>query len=727
MSTHSSPLRLVSYVSLSLALLISALGSTPPPEGAAAVPPGFTDTLLADNIVWPTALAFAPDGRMLVTTQNGRLRVYDLNGALLATALNFADLTRWPFNQACTNSERGLLGIAVDPNFANNNYIYVYYTFNRFQSGNPCPTGSGNNTPVNRVSRFVLPANNSIVTTTQTVLLDNIPSINGNHNGGDINFGKDGYLYIATGESGTGGGLARVKTNLGGKILRINADGTVPTSNPFYNDANAWRCGNPAGGSGIGSCREIFAYGLRHPFRFAFDPNTSGTTTRFFINDVGQGTWEEIDEGIAGADYGWNVREGPCLTDQNCNPASSLPSAYTDPIHWYGRSVGTVVTGGAFVPNGLGWPPEYTSAYLFADYGAGRIFRINRTSTTGIDQWARTDFATNLGGSSAVHLRFGPYQSTQALYYTTYASGGEVRRIAVNNSAPTAVIAANPTYGASVPLTVNFSGAGSNDPNNDPLTYAWTFGDTLTATTMISTTSHDYQTANVYTATLIVRDDKGFASSPVQIQIQAGNTPPTPTITLPTGGATFAVGDVINLSGNAADAEPAPEPVTLKWDVLLHHSDSNNPGGAHTHPWYSTTGATGQFTAPAPEDLNATALSYLEVQLTATDAWGLSAVVTETLQPRRVDLTFATQPNGLQITVNNSSLTGSQTVTAWEGWGLTASAPVVQFQGVNAWAFDHWENASPSAARSITTPATNTTYTATFIPAQRVFLPVIRK
>lgn len=711
---------------LSLALILSPVGAgaapvNSAPEGPQTVPAGFTDVLLADNVGGPTALAFTPDNRLLVTTQSGQLRVYSLAGALLNTALTL------PSSQLCSNFERGLLGIAVDPNFAANNYLYLYYTFR-----NGASTCSGSQTPVNRVSRFVLAANNTVSPASETVLLDRIPSLNGNHNAGDLNFGQDGYLYITAGDSGTGGSLARVKTNLAGKVLRINADGTVPASNPFYDDLNAWRCGNPAGGSGTGSCQEIFAYGLRNPFRFAFDPNAAGT--RFFINDVGQGTWEEIDEGQAGADYGWNVREGPCPNGNNCNPASHLPSAYADPLHWYGRSVGASITGGAFVPDGIGWPPAYAGAYLFADYVAGRIFRLNRTSTTGVDQWTRSDFATNLGGSSAVHLRFGPFGGTQALYYTTYASGGEVRRISLSNSAPTAILTADPTFGLS-PLTVDFDGAQSSDPNpGDTLTYEWTFGDGLTATTTSPATSHVYTVIQptVYTATLVVRDQLGFASAPDAVLIHAGNLPPAPVITQPADGATFAVGQTISLSGSAADAQA----VTLAWEVWLHHIDELNPGNEHTHPLHGAGGATGQFTAPPAEDLRSTALSFLEVRLTATDALGLAATVTRTVEPRRVGLTFSTQPAGLAIDLRPASaslndppthLMDGATITSWEAWALTASPVPAQISGATRYLFSAWQDGDPSFNRTIVTPAGDATYTALFAPAQVVFLPVIRR
>lgn len=386
---------------------------------AAAVPAPFTDELVT-ALASPTAIAFTPDGRMLVTTQGGTVRVVH-NGTLLGpVALDIS-------GKLCSNSERGLLGAAVDPAFAANGFVFLYYSF---KTSPACDSST-----VNRVSRFVM-TNNTISSTSETVLIDNIPSPAGNHNAGDLQFGKDGNLYVSVGDGGCDypGGTpsgcagnndaARDPHVLVGKILRIDRNGGIPAGNPFTGERTA-RC-NVTGRTTEGwRCQETFASGLRNPFRMAFDPNAAGT--RFFINDVGQQTWEEIDEGQAGADYGWNVREGHCANGStaNCGPP---PSGMTNPIFDYGRSDGCgTITGGAFVPNGV-WPAAYQGKYLFADYVCGRIFRLDPNGSGG---YTRVDFATGLGGGSAVHLAFGPWNNnTQALYYTTYERGGEVRRIA---------------------------------------------------------------------------------------------------------------------------------------------------------------------------------------------------------------------------------------------------------------------------------------------------------
>src|SRR4030095_8902969 len=188
-----------------------------------------------------------------------------------------------------------------------------YYTFKKF---NVCPTGqpTNPNNPVNRVARFILNDDNTLDVESETILIDNIRSSNGNHNGGDLQFGKDGFLYISVGDggadyagdSGAGGAndAARDMHVLLGKILRITRDGFIPPTNPFQG-ANSARC-NTAGMTMAGNwCQETFAWGLRNPFRLAFDPNAAGT--RFFIHDLGQGAWEEIDEAVPGADYGWGI------------------------------------------------------------------------------------------------------------------------------------------------------------------------------------------------------------------------------------------------------------------------------------------------------------------------------------------------------------------------------------------------------------------------------------
>ena len=237
---------------------------------ASTLPSGFSESVFASGLSSPTAMEFAPDGRLFVSQQQGALRVIQ-NGSLLAT----------PFVTLSVNSsgERGLLGIAFDPNFSSNHFIYLYYTV---------PTS-----PIhNRVSRFTANGNVVVPGSEVPILdLDNLSSAT-NHNGGAIYFRPDGKLYVGVGENANSANSQTLSNRLG-KLLRINSDGSIPTDNPFYNTAT-------------GLNRSIWALGLRNPFTFAFQRGT----TRMFINDVGESTWEEINDGIAGSNYGWPTTEG---------------------------------------------------------------------------------------------------------------------------------------------------------------------------------------------------------------------------------------------------------------------------------------------------------------------------------------------------------------------------------------------------------------------------------
>ena len=315
MKTHTRSYARSLVVSL---FSISAIFGGVARDAAAAVtlPPGFIETLVA-AVTDPTAMQFAPDGRLFVCEQRGTLRVFK-DGVLLPTP--FVTL---PVNAA---GERGLLGVAFDPAFAVNQYVYVYYTAT---------------TPTlhNRVSRFT--ANGDVAVPGSEVTIIDLPnlSVATSHNGGAINFGADGKLYIAVGENNVTANSQSLNTTLG-KMLRINPDGSIPADNPFF-------------GVTTGQNRAIWALGLRNPFTFAFD----SAGTRMFINDVGELTWEEVNDGIAGANYGWPNSEGN-TTDPN----------FTGPLHTYSHAEGCAITGGAFYlsPSNQ-FPSSYSGVYFFTD------------------------------------------------------------------------------------------------------------------------------------------------------------------------------------------------------------------------------------------------------------------------------------------------------------------------------------------------------------------------
>ncbi len=371
---------------------------------------GFTDTTLAASVgnplSSPTTIVSIDGSRALVLQKGGAVRVLQADGTLVTN--NALTLS------VCTASEEGLLGAAVDPSFATNGFVYLYYTANK--SG--C---TANTTQLsNQVSRFKM-TGDTIDPASKLVLLDNLYIPQGNHNGGGLRFGNDGDLYVAIGDGGTnprgsGPSAAQDLSLLNGKILRIttSALGGVPADNPFVGDPNARDCSTTGITTvkNVDKCTQIYAYGLRNPYRFAFDPNT---TNKFYINDVGQSTWEEVDAGGKGLNYGWDIREGPCVNGSSSN-CGATPAGYTDPLTSYNHSSGCIfVTAGAFVPNGI-WPAQYDDSYLFADGGCGNIFQLTPTNTVSYGN----PFAQTTG--KIVDMTFLSQGGQMGLYYVTNGS-----------------------------------------------------------------------------------------------------------------------------------------------------------------------------------------------------------------------------------------------------------------------------------------------------------------
>lgn len=329
----------------------------------ATLPAGFVETKIS-GLSAPTAMEIALDGRIFVCEQGGSLRVVK-NGVLLTTP--FLTLSVDP------SGERGLLGIAFDPNFATNSFLYVYYTV---------PTSTRHN----RVSRFT--ANGDVVVPGSETIIWELDNLTGatNHNGGAIHFGPDGKLYIAVGENATASN-AQTLANMLGKVLRINSNGTIPNDNPFFNTAT-------------GNNRSIWALGLRNPFTFGFQPGTG----RMFINDVGQNTWEEINDGIAGSNYGWPTTEGP----------TSNPS-FRSPLFAYTHADGCAIAGGAFYnPSTVQFPASFVGKYFFADLCGGWIRLLDPATSTA------SNFATGI--PQPVDLKVG---ADGSLYYLARGSAQE--------------------------------------------------------------------------------------------------------------------------------------------------------------------------------------------------------------------------------------------------------------------------------------------------------------
>lgn len=631
-------------------LLFGALVGLVYPVLAATLKPGFTETIIASGLSNPTAMAFAPDGRLFVCKQTGQLRVIE-NHQLLST----------PFLTVTVDSsgERGLLGVAFDPNFQTNNHVYVYYT-------------ATSPTIHNRISRFT--ANGNVaVAGSETVLMD-LPTLSSatNHNGGAMHFGLDGMLYVAVGDNAASANSQTLANPLG-KMLRINRDGTIPTSNPFYNQTT-------------GISRAIWALGLRNPFTFAIEP-TSG---RMFINDVGQNTWEEINEGAAGANYGWPGAEG-----MSTNPS------YVNPVYAYSHGSspvqGCAISGGAFYA-GLPaqFPAEYVGDYFFADYCTGWINQLD--TSTGV---VVSTFASGI--SSPVDLAVGPDGS---LYYLARGSTGVVVRVTFTGSQAPSITqhpaARTVSAGQSASFTVGASGA-------PPLSYQWqrngvAIGGATSATyTLPSATLAD--SGAQFRA--VVSNGSGSATSNTATLTVVANQPPVPTIITPVSGALYSAGTTLNFSGSASDPESGAVPAAnFTWRIDFHHD-------AHTHPFYPSTSGITSGAVVIPDVGHTETTVFYRVHLTVADGAGQSASTFRDIQPRVVTMTLASSPSGASLTLDGQPVLSPRTFSSVVGVQRVIGAVSTITVGNKTYDFTGWSDGG-AQTHTITTPTANQTITATY-------------
>jgi hypothetical protein len=313
----------LSLAATALLLWITALASV------SALPDGFEDKaviLEGRGLLVPTDFTFTPGGQMLVTNKGGEVFVFDDPDGDNSYSVQTQALDLSP--RMCINGERGVAGIEVHPDFENNRFVYIYYNINKNGNCDEDPV----NGPVNRLSRFKLSTSNIVDIDSETIFFETPSLAYDHHNSGNIAFGNDGHLYVSIGDGGaTWSAVSADPGNILGSILRLTEGGGIPEDNPYTpqsGEANSVRCnvnGVPPLGSSQGAkCQEIFHLGLRNAFRFAMDPNVLDKV-RFYINEVGQGLWEEISEGCVSSHGFFSLPSCPSLSlDMLSNLLSSL-------------------------------------------------------------------------------------------------------------------------------------------------------------------------------------------------------------------------------------------------------------------------------------------------------------------------------------------------------------------------------------------------------------------
>ena len=692
-------------------------------NAAPVFPPGFISEAVVTNLTGPTTITFAPDGRMFIGQKDGRVRVFQ-DGVLLPT--DFINISA----QVNNNRDRGLLGIAIHPDFPNTPYVYLLFTYDP-----PGTVPDGGGARVSRLLRVSANPNNTNVALpgSEVVLLGtnstfaNIGNPNNNdgpascesggvyvqdciaadspsHTIGTVTFGTDGSLFVSSGD-GAHFNYTDVRAlrslsvdSLNGKILRINPlTGQGYPDNPFYN-------GNPNSNRS-----KIYNLGLRNPFRITINTLTNEP----FIGDVGWNTWEEIDTG-RGENFGWPCYEGNNVGSaqqgsyrSNTATSATCAALYAQglgavqaPLYAYNHSLGnsSVQAGGFY--RGTVYPPQYQGALFFSDYNADWIRYLAFDSNGNVTDF---DFATDVSPvGGIVQLLVGPDTN---LYYVAYngptPNTSEVRRIRYvsgGNTPPTAIASADPNSGY-LPLTVNFSSAGSFDPDNQPLTYLWNFGDGNSSTD--PNPSYTYLANGIYTVILTVTDSPGESGTDT-VNITIGNLPPVATIFSPGNGFTYNTDDIINYNGTGIDNEDGNlSGASLQWDILLHHNQ-------HVHFDFipGLTGNTGSFPIPDHGDN-----TWIELCLTATDSGGLNDQDCVNLLPNTVTLSFDTVPSGLELEYNGVTYTTPFSVIT----NVNSVRDLIAAPVQDCHTFTSWSDGG-TASHQITVGASPQTYIATYAP-----------
>ncbi|MDQ2715722.1 MAG: PQQ-dependent sugar dehydrogenase, partial [Chloroflexota bacterium] len=558
------------------------------------------------------------------------------------------------------SGEKGLLGLVLDPNFATNGYMYVSYTTLDEHA---------------QLSRFTV-QNGVASLSSEVVYMKGNQLQNSHHSANDVHIGPDGKLWWTIGDNVPSISNGEALTNIYGKILRFNLDGTIPSDNPFLKVP--------------GAVPAIYAYGLRNPFRFTFLPNGKAMTI-----DTGSSYWEELNTVQPGGNYGWDLYEGNC---GSCG--------YINPTYAYGHLPADGAASAIAAYSGSAFPKQYGQVVFFGDYNRQDIEAVT------FDPTYSTEISDTVFDNSAgtiADLQEGPDGN---LYYVSIFEGTFSKISAVGPFSPVAAVSASPNAGLPS-LTVQFSSAGSSEPYGLPLSYSWNFGDGSPASTDANP-SHTYTTNGTYTATLTV--SHGTQTATASTKVVVGNTPPTASITSPAVNATYNGGDSISFSGTATDAVDGTLPASAyTWQADFYSNGVAQPFYTTevAHPFYGpVTGVTsGSF--QIPQDLSNSASTFYRITMTVVDSLGIQTVVTRDIHPNQTSWSVNTNVPGAAYVVDGTWHTTPYTTPDGVGIQHVLTGVPTQTIGGKRYRFQGWSDGK-ALTDSFTTTATNGSYTANY-------------
>lgn len=547
--------------------------------GQPTLPEGFIAQQIVSGIN-PVAIDFDPSGRLFIT---------ELTGNILLVENDIVQDEPVGAIPVDNTGERGLYGIAFDPDFEFNQYIYLYY--------------SVQNANHNRLGRFKL-HDNHIHYEDEEILMEFDFTTAVIHNGGDIKFGPDGKLYIAVGDGGTPA-LAQSHNSLFGKILRINSDGSVPTDNPFYT-------------TNQGIYKSIYAYGLRNPFTFDFNGNT------LFASDVGQSAYEEINDILPGKNYGWPIVEGMLSSN-----GVAAPENYIDPVYAYSHAEGCAITGAAFYnPQVNTFPDEFKNKYFFGDYCNNTIKALDPETR------AANLFLENGNGPTFIKI-----SEQGEMYVGAFGGGnqGSVWKITYStDGSPRIAVHPKPVI-ASVGDSVIFSVTAMGDA---PLHYQWMMNGTAIpdATTSVLQLGNVLLSDNDAIFSCVIGNEKGQVTSLGAKLSVTARTRPEPSIGISTysGRSLYIAGDTIIIRGSASDDVQGTLPTSaLSWKVDFHHD-------YHSHPVFTNMHGIDSVAFVVPRVGETSSNVWYRIHLEAQNEAGLSQSTYTDIYPQLSEITVTT-------------------------------------------------------------------------------------